>query len=168
MLTNTTPSDKRKISKVIIDIENLYIELEIKEGYIDDNSLFVADGRSAVKVRIINIEDKSKYYTEDLTVDVNGQVTLTETPITNNQVTVDGVAQDHTSSKLVTCADKSENDIVTVSYYYTVTGRNWFYEAIAFISDEHAEYAGLSDYAYISKRLWTTLLNMGIVEGNIV
>jgi hypothetical protein len=49
-----------------------------------------------------------------------------------------------------------------------VSGRAWFDEAAAFISDNNEEYAGLNDYEYNSKRLWTLLLERGLVNGAVI
>lgn len=49
-----------------------------------------------------------------------------------------------------------------------VTGRAWFDEAASFISDENPGYAGLSDYEYNSKRLWSILLEMGKISGEVI
>ena len=89
-------------------------------------------------------------------------------PIDNNQIEIDGIPQEHTTNQLVTCVDKTENDIVTVSYYYTESGRDWFNEAAMFVADSDTVYDGLNDYQYNSKRLWLILLEMGLISGEII
>lgn len=167
MLTNQNPSDKRKISKVTLDPDNEYIELSIKEGYIDSNSKFIWDNKSPEIIRIQNIPDTNiNQIDSDLIVDVNKQVTLTKTPLENNQILIDDVSQDHVSGVLVDCSDNVENDVVTVSYYYSQAGKDWFNEAAIFVRDP--SFDGLTDYEYISKRLWTIVLEMGLVQGTLV
>ena len=148
------------------DTETSSIKVEIATGSIADGK-FVSDGRGLIKHSIPNITDKTIQKMESLTVNASGQVSLTLSPIDNNPIEVNGVAQEHDTGQLVSCTGYSENDVVELTYYYIETGRAWFDEAASFIKEDHPEYAGLNDYQYNSKRLWSILTEMGLVSGEI-
>lgn len=166
MLTKLNPSDKSAIVDFRVSVKNKFIEVEIEEGTVVDSS-FIPDGRPAKKYRIANIPDRHRQEIDiDLVVNASKQVTLSRNPIDNNPVTLEGIDQDHDSGSLVTCTDNAENDLVTVSYYYLEAGRDWFNEVAAFVRD--ASFDGLNDYDYLSKRLWTILLDMKQVQGSLI
>lgn len=167
MLKNSNVEIVYQIERYIPDIKTLSIKVEIATGSIIDGN-FVSDCRGLIKHIISNIKDRNVQKSESLIVDSNGQVTLSEIPLPNNDIEVGGISQPHTTGQIVICSGYSENDIVEVAYYYTQLGRDWFNEATSFVADDHAEYAGLNDYAYNSKRLWSILLEMGLVNGAIV
>jgi hypothetical protein len=156
-----------QIERYTPDIKTKTVNVEIATGTILDG-IFVSDNRGLTFLSISNIPDKTIQKSESLIVDVNGQVTLSETPIDNNDIEVGGVAQEPITGQLVTCSGYVENDIVAVSYYHIVAGRNWFNEAANFVKEDNPEYAGLDDYQYNAKRLWSILIEMGLISGAIV
>ncbi len=167
MLKNTGVELIHSIERYTPDAKNKFISVEIATGSIIDE-VFVSDGRGLIKHRIANEPDQTLQKTDQLIIDAVGQVTLSRVPIDNNQIEVNGAAQDHVSGQLVDCNGFIEGDEVAVSYYYFHQGRQWFDENAAFVADDHAEYAGLNDYEYNSKRLWSILLEMDLVNGAIV
>ena len=167
MLQNSNVEVTYQIKRYTPDIDAKTISLEIAVGSIIDGA-FVSDGRGLIRHVIRNISNQDIEKTETLTVDIDGQVTLSLIPIDNNQIKIDDVPQDHTIGQLVSCAGKVENDTVTVAYYYTKLGRDWFNEAAMFVADSNPEYDGLNDYQYNSKRLWSILVEMGLVSGVVI
>ena len=128
----------------------------------------LSDGRGLVKHCIANIPDRAIRQVDTLTVDAAGQVTLAITPIDNNPIDISGTTQDHAAGQIVNCIDNIEGDSVSVAYYYNEPGRDWFNEAAAFRQVDHPEYIGMNDYEYNSARLWSILLGMGLVTGEVV
>ena len=167
MLKNTNVEIAHKIIRYIPDTEKCVIDIKIATGSIIEGA-FISDGRGLVKHRIANIPDKAVRQVDTLTVDAAGQATLSVMPIDNNPIEVNGVSQDHTTGQLVTCEGAVEGNTVTVAYYYNVPGRDWFNEQAIFVKEDHAEYEGLNDYQYNSKRLWSVLVEMGLVTGDII
>ena len=164
MLKNSNVEVVYSILRYTPDVGALSIKVEIATGSIVDGK-FVSDGRELIKHSITNIADKSTQKIEPLTVNASGQVTLSLIPIDNNPIEVNGIAQAYPTGQIVECSGYSENDIVEISYYHTVAGRNWFDEAASFVKEDHPEYAGLTDYQYNAKRLWSILIEMGLVSG---
>lgn len=156
-----------KIIKFTPDTEKRRIDVEIATGK-DVDGNFVSDGRDYLKFAIVNMPDKSIYNLEALTVNAAGQVLLSFMPIDDNQIQIDGIAQDHDNGQFAICANNSENDNVEVGYYHTVSGRNWFDEQAVFVKEDNLKYAGMNDYEYNSNRIWDVLLEMGLMSGNIV
>ena len=167
MLKNSNVEVVYSIERYTPDAKHKSITIEIATGNIL-NDIFVSDERVLIKHRIVNTPDKSIQKTETLIVDINRQVTLSLMPLANNNLEVNEVNQPHTTGQVVDCVGYSENDNVSVSYYYTEIGRDWFTEATVFVSDDHPEYAGLTDYEYNSKRLWSILLEMGLITGEVI
>ena len=89
-------------------------------------------------------------------------------PIDSNPIEIEGAAQDHTSGQVVTCNGYAENDSVVVKYYHTEPGHDWFNETAAFRQVDHPECIGMNDYEYNSYRIWSTLIAMGCVTGEII
>ena len=172
MLKNSNVEVAYSIERYIPDAVKKTINVELATGSLIDGG-FVSDCRGLIEHTIKNIPDKTVQKVESLTVDASGQVTLSLFPIDNNPIEIksagqEGVAQDHLTGKIVDCANNVENDSVTVSYYYIQLGRDWFNEAASFVADDNPEYAGLNDYQYNSKRIWTILIEMGLVNGTVV
>ena len=167
MLQNSNVEVTYQIKRYTPDIDAKTISLEIAVGSIADGD-FVSDSRGLIKHVIRNISNQDIEKTETLTVDINGQVTLSLIPIDDNQIKVNDTPQDHTTGQLVSCAGKVENDVVTVMYYYTKLGRAWFNEAVEFVADSDSTYDGLNDYEYNSKRLWSILVEMRLITGVVI
>lgn len=168
MLQNSNVEITYQIKRYTPDIDAKTIDVEIAVGDLIDG-VFVSDGRGLIKHTIRNIKDKSvQKIDKDLVVDASGEVTLSLVPIDNNPIEINGVPQDYTIGQTVVCDGYIENNLVTISYYYMVVGRDWFNEAAMFVADSDATYDGLNDYQYNSKRLWSILVGMGLVSGNII
>ena len=167
MLKNSNVEVAYQIERYTPDTKTNTINIEIAVGsLVNDN--FVSDGRGLIYHTISNIPEKAVQKVESLIVNIDGQVTLSLMPLDNNNLEVNGISQTHTTGQVVDCVGYPENATVSVSYYYTESGRDWFNEAVVFVADDHPEYAGLNDYEYNSKRLWSILLEMGLVTGIIV
>ena len=164
MLKNINVEVVYKIIRYTPDTEIMQISVEIAAGR-EVDGIFVPDGRSSIKHHIRNTPDKMIQQTDICIVDAAGQVELSRMPIDNNPIDIDGAVQDHASGRAVACSEYSENDSVTVKYYYNEPGRDWFNEAAAFRQVDHPEYIGMNDYEYNSARLWAILLEMGLVKG---
>ena len=155
------------IEEYAVNAKHKYINVQIATGKIVDDE-FVSDGRGLINHRIANIEDCNEYQTDVLIVDVTGQVTLSHIPIDNKQILINDVLVDHAIGQTILCDGYIEGDEVTISYYYLQQGRNWFKEAGAFKQANHPEFVGLDDYHYNGARLWSILLEMGLVTGTMV
>ena len=156
-----------QIERYTPDIKTKTIKIEIVTGSLVDG-IFVSDGRGLLYHNISNIPDMTIQKIESLTVDVSGHVTLSTMPIDNNPIEVEGIIQDHTSGQTVICDGYSENDTITVKYYYNELGRDWFNEAAAFRQEDHSECIGMNDYEYNSYRIWSMLIDMGLMSGEII
>lgn len=167
MLKNSNVEVVYQIERYTPDIKTNTIKVEIAIGSLIDNN-FVSDNRGLIYHTISNVPEKTIQKVESLTVNFLGQVILSEMPIDNNPIEVGGSTQDHTSGQTVICDEYSENDQVTIKYYYNEPGRDWFAEAAAFRQVDHPECIGMSDYEYNSHRLWSVLVEMGLISGTIV
>ena len=167
MLKNVNVEVVHSIERYAVDVKNKFIDIEIATGAIVEGK-FISDKRSLIKHNIKNIPDKQLQQIDTLTVDANGQVTLSLMPIDSNPIELDGVAQDHITGQLVACAEYSEGDVVTVKYYHNKQGRNWFNEAAEYRQVDHPECIGMNDYEYNSHRVWSVLTEMGLVTGDII
>lgn len=167
MLRNSNVEVVYSIERYTPDAKNLFVDVEIATGRILDGN-FISDNRGLIKHRIANAPDKTIQHSDPLIVDSNGQVTLTFIPVDNNNIEVNGVTQAHSTGQLVDISGYSENDEVTLTYYHTVVGRNWFNEVVAFKQADHPEYIGMNDYEYNSARLWSILVDMGLMAGEVV
>lgn len=156
-----------KIIRYTPDIEAMAINVEIATGNIVDGK-FVTDRRELIKHRIVNEPERAVRKTESLTVDVNGKIEISLMSIDGNPIEIDGTTQDHVSGQSIDCAGYHEGDMVSVAYYYIVTGRDWFNEAAAYRQVDHPECIGMNDYEYNSHRIWSILMEMGLVSGDIV
>lgn len=168
MLKSEPTEITSSIEEFTVSARHKYISIQIATGSIVDGA-FISDGRGVVNHRIANMPDRAVQQVDvELIVDADGQVMLSRMPIDNNAVLINDAAVDHAGGQLVTCEGHAKGDVVTVSYYYTQPGGNWFDEAAAFVKEDHADYAGLNDYKYNAKRLWSILLEMGLVTGIMV
>ena len=167
MLKNTGVEVIHSIEHFTVDAKNKTISVEIATGIINDGA-FVSDGRGLVKYRISNELDQNRQKTDILIVDAAGQVTLSLLPLNDNPLEINGILQEHISGQQVICNGHAEGDEITARYYYLQLGRNWFNETAEFRQVDHPEYIGMNDYEYNSKRLWSILLEMGLVSGVIV
>ena len=167
MLKNSGVDIVYKIVRYTPDTAKMSIDVEIETGSNVDGA-FVSDGRGLVKHRIENIPDRAVQQTDDRVVDAAGQITLSRMPIDNNPLEVESVVQDHVSGQVVTCSGYSENDPVTVKYYYNKPGHDWFKRAAEYRQVDHPECIGMNDYEYNSYRIWSILVEMGLMAGAIV
>lgn len=167
MLKNAGVDINYKVIRYTPDTEKKIIEVEIASGN-NVNGVFVSDERGLIKHYIKNIPERAIQQIDTLIIDAAGQVTLSCMPLNNNQIEIDGVTQDHVAGPVVTCTGYSENDSVTVKYYYNEPGRNWFNEAAAFRQVDHPECIGMDDYEYNSHRIWSILVAMGLMSGEVV
>ena len=167
MLKNSNVEVVYSIERYTPDAKNLFVDVEIATGSIVD-STFVSDNRGLIKHRITNIPDKTIQHSESLIVDSNGQVTLSFIPVDNNDIEVNEVPLPHGIGQLVDISGHSENDEVNITYYHIVVGRNWFNDIVAFKQADHPEYIGMNDYEYNSTRLWSILVEMGLMVGEVV
>jgi len=156
-----------KIIRYTPDTEKNTINVEVATGA-EIDGVFTSDGRDLIKHTIKNIPDRQLRQVDILTVDAFGQVTLPRMPVDNNPIEIDGAAQDHITGQVIACVNNSEGDSITTTYYYAVAGRDWFNEAAAFRQVDHPECTGMNDYEYNSRRIWSILLEMGLVSGDIV
>lgn len=167
MLKNTNVEVVYSIERYTPDAKNKFIDVEIATGRII-NEAFISDGRGLITHRIANIPERTVRQTDTLLVDAAGQVTLSRMPIDNNLIEIDTVTQDHTGGQSVACMGYSENDPVVVKYYYNIAGRDWFKEAANFRQVNHPECIGMNDHEYNSYRLWSILVEMGLVSGEMI
>lgn len=167
MLKNAGVEIVYKIVRFTPDTEKMQIDVEIATGS-KIGGAFISDGRGLVKHCIGNIPDRSVRQSDTLAVDAAGQVTLSRMPLDNNPIELDGVVQDHASGQTVACNGYLEDDSVIVKYYYMEPGRKWFDEVAAFRQVDHPECIGMNDYEYNSHRIWSVLVEMGLVSGEIV
>ena len=107
------------IERHIVDSRAKAIDLEVATGSFIDGE-FVRDGRSLIKLSIVNIQDQPE-------LDMGGGIIIP-----------------------------------------AVTGRNWFDEQAAYIQSDHAEHLGKNDYNYLKDRLWSTVIDMGLIIGEII
>ena len=167
MLKNAGIDIVYKIVRYMPDTEKMRIDVEIATGS-KVNDVFVSDGRGLVKHCIKNILDRATQQSDTLVVDAAGQVELSRMPIDNNPIDINGTVQDHTSGQSVICDGYSENDTITIKYYCNEPGRDWFNEAAAYRQVDHPECIGMNDYEYNSHRIWSILVEMGLMSGEIV
>ena len=118
MLKNTREIHHR-IERHVVDSGAEAIDLEIATGTLVDGK-FVGDGRSLIKLAIVNIP---------------------------NQAEID--MGDGTSIP-------------------AVIGRNWFDEQASYVQSENPEHLGKNDYTYLKDRLWKTVVDMGLISGDVV
>ena len=167
MLKNTNVEIIHSIERYIVDAKHKRIDVEIATGSVIDG-LFKSDGRDLITYNITNIPDSQKEQIDTLIVNAQGHVLLSKMPIDNNDIIINGTSTVHVGGQEIACDSYVEGDTVTISYYYDQVGHNWFDEAAMFIRDEHSEYIGLTDYQYNSKRIWSILVEMGLIDGVIV
>ncbi len=70
----------------------------------------------------------------------------------------------HSITNVPATAEQQVGDTI----YPEILRRDWFNEASLFVADSKSEYNGMTDYQYNKIRLWSILLEMGLVSGDII
>lgn len=107
------------IERHMVDSRIKAIDLEVSTGILTDGE-YVSDGRSLIKLSIVNIPDQAE-------IDMGDGIVIP-----------------------------------------AVAGRNWFDEQAVYVQSENPEHLGKSDYTYLKDRLWTTVVEMGLLSGEII
>jgi hypothetical protein len=69
---------------------------------------------------------------------------------------------------IVNIPDQPEIDLGDGNIIPAVAGRAWFDEQAAYVQSENPEHLGKDDYTYLKDRLWQTVVNMGLISGEII
>lgn len=59
--------------------------------------------------------------------------------------------------------DMGDGDIIPA-----IVGRAWFDEQAAYVQSDHPEHVGQNNYDYIKSRLWNTIVEMGLLSGEVI
>lgn len=164
----------KKTKEVVSSIEDYKVSTKYSDILINVatgrllNGKFKYDGRATVEYRIADLPQRDITTEEVLTVDTLGEVILSREPKENGELFVDEIGQAHTTGQSVLCSGYSDGDLVTIKYRYVAPACDYFTQAGGYVKEDHAINQGLDDRAYNSLRLWTILLEMGLVDGEVV
>jgi len=140
------------------------IKIYLVTGNVDDSGNFVRVGNTSREVIISNIPEREDYKNETRIVSID-TINLSEIPIGDVSIKkADGTTVIFTlNGQIVTCENVVEGENLTVTYYYHIAAQNWFDQATQLMGDSNKNL-----WQIIGEGLWTLLLAMGEVEGELV
>lgn len=176
MLTIPTPSNMRRLGRIIIDFrdtKNPFLQFEAAKGYKDANGKFIPEETDVNKAyqnigTVRDIPEHAQHIAESLVV-VKGAITLTHSVATGGSVVVkrgESVLDAKVDGVTVTPVGAVAGETLTAEYYYTIpAAMHVSSAAMATITQEDV---GKTLYDLISERSWELLIKSNKVEGEVI